>query len=126
MAKNRDADIDYAAAPDDDGPRHNPTAPKSRALGVFFVLLGAGAGAAVLAFDVPSKKVTAALAAFGSLGVVMGAGMILVPWTEEMFALNQQDDFGKLFKAMPPFWKAWFVLSMVVMLGAMFAVFALK
>lgn len=124
MAGKRD-DIDYSEAPDG-APGHNPAAAKSRAIGVFFTLLGAAALTVVLVFDLPVKKLTALLAAVGGLGVVMGVGMVLFPWTEAMFALNQQDDFGKLFKAMPQIWKVWFVLSMAVMLGVMFAVLAVK
>jgi hypothetical protein len=127
MAKKRDIDIDYSEAPEDDvRGAPNPAAAKSRGLGILFTVLGAAALTAVLVFDVPSKKVTAALAAFGGLGVFLGPGMVVVPWTEEMFALNQQNDFGKLFSAMTPFWKVWFVLGMIVMLGIMFAVMALK
>jgi hypothetical protein len=126
MARIRDEDIDTSEAPDDGGRPYKPAAGKSRALGVFFILLGAAAVGAIFYFDIPSRKVTAALSALGTVGVFMGVGMVLVPWTPKMFALNEQDDFGKLFAAMPVFWKVWFVVSIVAMLGGMFAPLILR
>ncbi len=98
-----------------------PAAVKSRAFGCLILVIGAAMLGVIPLFGVMPKKVLGALLAFGTVGLMMGAGMVLFPWTEEMFALNQQDDFRKLYRAMPPVWKVWFPLSLVVMLAVMFA-----
>jgi hypothetical protein len=103
------------------GPSPVPAAIKSRAIGCVVILAGAAALAAIPVIGVMPKKVFVALLALGPVGLMMGLGMIIVPWTDEMFALNDQEDVGKFFRAMPPVWKVWFVLSIGVMLAILFA-----
>jgi hypothetical protein len=117
--------IDYGDAPDD-AATGNPAAAKSRGIGVLLLALGAAAVAAGVFLGIPSQKVTMALTGLGTVGVVMGIGMVLFPWTPEMFELNKQDDFGKMFKAMPVIWKVWFVFSLAAILAAAFAPVALR
>jgi hypothetical protein len=107
-----------------DAPTDPPAAPagvKSRAIGCLIVVGGVALFALIPVLGVMSKKLFVALLSFGVVGLMMGAGMILVPWTDEMFALNDQDDLGKFYRAMSRFWKVWFVLSLGVMVAVMFA-----
>ncbi len=106
-------------------PEPIPAAVKSRAVGCLLVLLGVGAVVGALLIGEVSRKVLAALMAIAACAPLWGIGMILFPWTDEMFALNQQDNFGKMFAAMPRIWKVWFFLCIVVMLAALFATLAL-
>src|SRR5262245_21755979 len=117
MARVRDEDIDTSDAPDDDRLAPIPAAAKSRGLGCFFVLLGAAFLVAAFLFGIPSLKVMAVLAGFGTAGLLIGGGMVAVPWTQEMFDVNEGEDIGRMFRAMPAFRKVWFVLSMAAMLG---------
>lgn len=98
-----------------------PAGVKSRAVGCLILVGGAVLLALIPVIGAMPKKVFVALLAIGPVGLMMGLGMIVVPWTDEMFALNDQDDIGKFFRAMPRFWKVWFVLSIGVMVAVMFA-----
>jgi hypothetical protein len=62
-----------------------------------------------------------ALIGIGVIGVLIGIGYLVRPWSAEMIAANSGDDFRKLWRLMPLFWKLWFVLSVLVGLAVMFA-----
>ena len=92
----------------------------SRAGGWWFILGGAGIGAlgVLLSFLAPKGR---ALIGIGVIGVLIGIGVLIRPWSAEMIAANSGDDFGKLWRLMPLFWKLWFVLSILVGLAVMIA-----
>lgn len=94
---------------------------KSRAIGCFVILLGIAAAGGVYMYDGISRKLFAALMACAAIAPLWGLGMILFPWTEEMFAMNSQDNFGKMYAVMPRIWKLWFFLCIGAMIAAMFA-----
>lgn len=66
-----------------------------------------------------------ALVGIGVTGVLVGLGYLYRPWTAEMIAANSGDDFGKLWRLWPLFWKFWFVFSLLVGIAVMFAVLIL-
>lgn len=100
-----------------------PAAVKSRAVGCCLLVGGAVLLALVPVIGVMPKKVLIVLLALGPVGLMMGLGMIVVPWTDEMFAMNDQEDLGKWWRSMTRFWKVWFSLSIAVMLAVMTACF---
>jgi len=57
--------------------------------------------------------------------LALPAGGFCWPGSQELIAANSGDDFGKVWRLMPLFWKLWFVLSLVVGLAVMFAVLIL-
>jgi hypothetical protein len=97
------------------------TAPRTRTPGVWLIL--AGAGVAALGYLLGQFAGTAmALVGVGAAGVMIGAGYLAWPWSAEMVAANNDPNgFGRLWRLMPLFWKVWFVLSIVVGMGVMFA-----
>jgi hypothetical protein len=85
-------------------------------------LISAGAGVIalglVLGLVAPKGK---ALIGLGAVGVLVGLGWLYSPWTPEMVAANSGDDFGKLWRLMPLFWKLWFVFSTLAGVALMVA-----
>ena len=57
----------------------------------------------------------------------IGIGHLIRPWSPEMCAANSEPNarFGKFWRAMPLFWKVWFVGSLVVGVAVMVAVLLL-
>lgn len=108
-------------APPPAGPTPTPARAKSRTVGCCLIAGGGVMLALSPALGLMSQKLFGVLLGFGSAGLMVGAGMLAVPWTDEMFAMNDQDDLGKWWGSMTGFWKVWFPLSIVVMLAVTLA-----
>ena len=101
-----------------------PTGAPSRAPGWWLMLAGVvviGLGFLLGQFALKGM----ALVGIGVVGVLMGLGWLYRPWTPEMIAANSGDDFGKLWRLWPLFWKVWFWFSIAVGMAVMFAVLIL-
>ena len=63
------------------------------------------------------------LVGIGATGMLLGIGYLIRPWTPEMRAANTGPNarIDRLWRAMPLFWKLWFVGSLVVGMGVMVA-----
>jgi len=101
-----------------------PTGAPSRAPGWWLILAGVGvSGLGFLLGQFAQKGM--ALVGIGVVGVLVGLGWLYSPWTPEMIAANSGDDFGKMWRVMPLFWKVWFWFSIAVGMAVMFAVLIL-
>ena len=80
------------------------------------LLMAAGACYAVFS-EVRSVKLPAALAGVVAMCVMMGLGMIVAPWSARQLEADRRGDGDEWFKALPPGWKVWFCLSLLVSFG---------
>jgi hypothetical protein len=106
--------------PKDDG------AIKSRGLGVFFVLLGAGMLIWAHGGGWMPRKVFFALVSLGPAVLWMGIGLIVFPLTGKQFATSFGGDqgFREMWRNFPPVWRVWFALALVAMAAGF--VYAIK
>jgi hypothetical protein len=99
---------------------------KSSALGVLFILLGAGMLIWAHSRGWMPRKVFFALVAMGPAVLWMGIGLIIFPLRGEQFdAFYERDqNIGKWFGALPGIWKIWAALAFVAMAAGF--VYAIK
>jgi hypothetical protein len=101
---------------------------KSRALGVFLLLVGGGmlAWAEFGNWNWMPKKVFFALVSLGPAVLWMGIGLIVFPLTGKQFATAFGGDqgFREMWRNFPPIWRVWFALTLVVMAAGF--VYAIK
>jgi hypothetical protein len=101
---------------------------KSRALGVFLLLVGGGmfTWAEFGNWNWMPRKVFIALVSLGPAVLWMGIGLIVFPLSGKQFATSFGGDqgFREMWRNFPPVWRVWFALTLVVMAAGF--VYAIK
>jgi len=98
---------------------------KSRLIGGLLLLLGALMLVVVFSGQLEKEggRVRALVGMLASGGSFIGAGLVLFPWTGRMVAGFTAENNAMIgFKKLPPLWKAWLVMAMILTVATWVAI----